>query len=183
MYDDFKPLRRKVGVVTLALACVFAVGWIKSLGGVLDTAQIQVIRQTFIGFVSYDGVFGATYYVLDESASAPLGLFRWHRLEIPQEDWQRQLEEMFDWSLQFHEFRYGFAKASLSQIQKQIVAICPYWLIVSPLILISMWLLLGQPRVKPRLAVPTNPYEPKSRSSTSSNQPSTEQQPRGQGRQ
>lgn len=31
MSGYFKPLRRKIGVLTLVLACVFAIGWIDSL--------------------------------------------------------------------------------------------------------------------------------------------------------
>ena len=31
MFDYFKPLRRKIGVCTLVIACVFAAGWVRSL--------------------------------------------------------------------------------------------------------------------------------------------------------
>ena len=34
MGDFFKPWRRKIGVVTLLMACVFAAGWVKSFSTV-----------------------------------------------------------------------------------------------------------------------------------------------------
>src|ERR1700677_2622214 len=43
----FKPLRRKIGVVTLALACVFAGAWIRSRDNI-DAASIDNSQCSFI---------------------------------------------------------------------------------------------------------------------------------------
>jgi hypothetical protein len=44
MSDNFKPWRRKMGVLTLLMACAFSIGWVRSLNGV-----------DFLGF--YSGIY------------------------------------------------------------------------------------------------------------------------------
>lgn len=44
----FKPLRRKIGVIALVMACVFAMGWVRSIS-VLDEVG-------FIGKDSYQRI-------------------------------------------------------------------------------------------------------------------------------
>lgn len=42
MLSFFKTLRRKLGVVTLVLGCVFAAGWLRDIKGVGPQISIQV---------------------------------------------------------------------------------------------------------------------------------------------
>lgn len=55
MGDYLKPLRRKFGVVTLALACVFATGWLRSLS-VMDALIVcnsTKMMTSFYGTLSW----------------------------------------------------------------------------------------------------------------------------------
>ena len=55
MPDYFKPLRRKIGVVTLVLACVFAAMWVRS-GRIQDVVRFGPGGRECI-VVSFDGRF------------------------------------------------------------------------------------------------------------------------------
>lgn len=59
MRNFFKPWRRKIGVVTLLIACVFAAGWIRSYQNFDD---LKVLSHTFF---SSDGVFGELTFTID----------------------------------------------------------------------------------------------------------------------
>src|SRR5437764_781766 len=48
MREFFKPCRRKLGMVTLGLACVFAAGWVRSLS-VDDFIQLPTVQTMAVG--------------------------------------------------------------------------------------------------------------------------------------
>lgn len=56
MFTYFKPLRRKIGVVTLLLACVFAAGWITSLEA--SGKYLLRLNGIFLAFESSRGALG-----------------------------------------------------------------------------------------------------------------------------
>src|SRR6266700_4979357 len=55
MGDYFKPWRRKLGVVTLLLACVFVAGWVRSLSTFDSIAFANVGRLHIVPLMSHEG--------------------------------------------------------------------------------------------------------------------------------
>jgi hypothetical protein len=143
----FKPLRRKIGVITLVLACVLAAMWVKSYSK--KEERIFVVQ----------GTKSSTFLVSDRT-----GLF-WVRLErqpplpaavlvdaadgfvdfVRAQAVERQIETNWYWD------RFGFdwgeygkdANFSIGRITFWKI---PHWPIVIPLTLLSAWLLLSKPR-------------------------------------
>lgn len=103
----FKPLRRKVGVFTLALACLFAAVWIR---GMIQPFRLIIPGGRYIEYVVY-----ADSQKLHLSKEEQI----WVGVRVTP--------------------NLTLAKISL-----------PHWSIVTPLTLLSAWLLLSRPRVKNR---------------------------------
>lgn len=106
MGSYFKPLRRKIGLISLALACVFSGAWVRSC---LYEDEIHINGRHFI---SSGGFFGETTILgtLNENGD-PVNL-------LP-------------------------------------IWLIPYAMVVIPLLLLSAWLLLSKPRVKPPATTPS----------------------------
>ena len=66
MRESFKPLRKRIGVVTLLMACLLMVGWVRS--------------PSFHDEVSFNGT------ELTESLSSHLGCIYWLRLRYHRSD-------------------------------------------------------------------------------------------------
>jgi hypothetical protein len=127
--DYFTPWRRKFGVLTLVMACVFAAGWVRSIS-IEDQIQIKPpdrwhrflhvfeSSHSVISWVALDMQFGEIQW-----QSAPVGadretmLLEW----FPQYAERREKKYVKNWEV-------------------------PYWSIVIPLTLLSAWLLLIDPR-------------------------------------
>jgi hypothetical protein len=155
MMGYFKPLRRKVGCVTLMLACVLAVGWVRS--------YLKKERR----IVAFQGTQSFTSFVSDRT-----GLF-WIRLErqpplpaavlvdaadvsvnfLSAKAVERQIETNwywdrfgFDWGEQEKDANFSIGRITFWKI--------PHWPII-PLTLLSAWLLLSKPR-KPKPIMPAS---------------------------
>jgi hypothetical protein len=50
----FKPLRRKIGVITLVMACSVALAWVRSLLA-LDVVAMSVGEHEVVGFMTGSG--------------------------------------------------------------------------------------------------------------------------------
>jgi hypothetical protein len=139
----FKPLRRKIGVITLVMACTFAAGWIRSLS-LVDYAGWDC------SFTGYDlkserGQLWFFYttrterrnwaYLLDSERISP----RINTARLP--FLQSNLDWRWDW-LGFH-----FSSEVSPTVQHRYF-IVPYWFIVVPLTVLSAWLILSKPRTK-----------------------------------
>ncbi|WP_010582806.1 hypothetical protein [Schlesneria paludicola] len=125
MREYFKPLRRKLGVVTLLMACLFAVGWVRS-EIISEIVILPVNARTAIGIVSSHG-----------------------RFSVETEAIQTPAQPLYTTS-PVSKIRRAFAGketqwASLMEFDKLYGAFVPYWLIVIPLIAISFSLLLFTP--------------------------------------
>ena len=153
----FKPLRRKIGVLTLLLACVFAAGWVRSITRV-DRIVIccsRLSRQQFKtdgdGFwylreVSQRPVTFAHVQMFDWRLPAFHG---WPGWPYREESWNFQT----DWRWQAIGFDLGkfhFQDEGISQgARRWSVAIrVRFWSIVIPLSLLSAYLLLSKPRTR-----------------------------------
>jgi len=148
MYEFFKGWRRKIGVVTLMMACVFMAGWVRSqFCGDVVTFNDNVQRSCGT-LASGDNVllFALTlnsdlHVVLrlpDVLVMTPNEI----RDELDQEDIQ--------WSWRLFGIRHGV------QSEQNRIWVVPYWIIVFPLTLFSAYLLL----VKPQVAKPKETIEP-----------------------
>lgn len=159
MMGYLKPLRRKVGVVTLLVACVFAAEWIRSTTN-LDSAaiafpqnryEIQSLQQNIRFFHTRisDRRLGHPFW---SCYSDPIT-----SLEQPISDPRELLGE----NRRVLEFGDGYLGAGSFEAEYrsllvpkpgppvrvfQTVALIPHWSVVIPLTLLSGWLLLSKPR-------------------------------------
>jgi hypothetical protein len=146
----FKSLRRKLGVVTLVLACVFTVGWVRSL----ELSDSIWFKRDFLtsgeGFILWSRSIGRL--------NAKRG-FSHTAYEFTHNPYNgRGTTSIYDWR------RWGFAygkKSSLEASEDGQAIDCmtfyycaPFWSIVIPLTLLSAWLLLSKRQTR------TTPVEP-----------------------
>ena len=151
MGDYFKPWRRKIGMIPLVLACVFSAGWVRSQR-IQDQIWVQQ-QQSLHVFVSMDGVVSWT-------RSSPFFLnipVRW----VSKDSTKMVRQNSWDggdvhWHWQRGGFDFGAAsfeeatsKGHAGPWTRRIeVWQVPFWSIVTPLTLLSAFLLLSWPRAK-----------------------------------
>ncbi len=145
MGDYFKPWRRKIGVLTLVLACVFAAGWVRS----------PFVQDTFIF------PFGMPSSLMLVSGSDRLIMAMFH-IEtdeaIPTRLWTSEKASTMSWHWNFagttlttsfpdHAFSVGDMDFGIrnTNVAAQWCQL-PHWTLVVPLTLLSVYLLLSQPR-------------------------------------
>jgi len=127
MGQFFKGWRRKAGAVTLVVACVFMAGWVRSLY-VEDCFYITTShRDDIVIFSDSQITWWGSSFNFDVKSS-----FKWTA------DTQMRFG---GWVARFMSDGNGSHEGS--EPQKWIL---PYWSIVFPLIAISLWLLLSNPR-------------------------------------
>jgi hypothetical protein len=152
MPDYFKPWRRKIGMVTLAMACVFMMGWVRSfqIFDVFDIPGGNVYNQILSCNSSLvwqsTGSHFANNFTFDwrtEHAQGFLTIAK-HSELCKLRNHVDQMECRFNWM--------GFA--SFDRLQTginakpwKVVWFVPYWSIVIPLTLLSAWSLLSKPRL------------------------------------
>ena len=144
MGDYFKPLRRKIGVVTLLLACVFMAGWVRSQT-IKDEFTINRIEGVFHHLTSNCSRLAwktvtirnpkTHRYISPFYFARPADVDHLYRGRISPEAWK--------WRWQFWGFEFGRFTSSLSHDEK--IYVVPYWSITVPLTLLSFWLLLLKP--------------------------------------
>lgn len=142
MRDFFKPWRRKVGLLTLMMACVLTAVWIRSLSvyGLFTIYSIDNQRVYVLGFD--DGFFIG---IDEENVSDECGvqLARWETGD------SEPMRTMFKTVWRNDQFGIMSGKAFGTE---EIVAVSCGW-IVAPLIFVSTYLLLlSKPRPLKRLA-------------------------------
>ena len=154
MGQFFRGWRRKAGVVTLLMACVFMTGWVRSFG--------------FHDEVSFNTT------ELTDSLSSHLGCLYWMRVRLHRSDnlpflkrfhWQNaRLQALQVWKEEdaglhwkWHFLGIGVRNLSRSNGEPYYsFFVITYWSIVLPLTLLSAILLLS----KPRKSTPSKITEP-----------------------
>jgi hypothetical protein len=132
----FKSLRRKLGVATLAMACMFSGGWVRSLY-IMDTFAFSHLPNELL-LVSGDGVVG-WQTISATSIGSLFDGFRWHS-QMP-----RSIEDIFNRAESLNKWHWnGFGVMQLDNSTR--LGCIPYWSLVIPLTLLSAWLLLSKPR-------------------------------------
>ncbi|WP_397569220.1 hypothetical protein [Schlesneria sp. T3-172] len=144
MGEFFKSWRRKIGVMMLAVACVFAVGWVRSQAR-FDAVNLQVLNATFFIQSREGGV------LLMRSGPTPFfQLFRFHSAELKQAKAVMKWDQWYGYRLDYQHRFGGFevatgTGAARSEIRFAALTLS-YWFIVIPMTLISACLLLWKPK-------------------------------------
>ena len=159
MREFFRGRKRKLGCLTLLMACIFVASWVRSLR-IKDEVVIQHEEPTHV-FVTHDGYFRWTsYYGLS------LPAFHWQSFPVGARGGVSKVFSQgepvdgvnIEWKWQWRQFGFHFGKGLLfanSQWPVGVSAI-PHRSLVIPLSLLSAWLLLS----KPRAAVKKNATPP-----------------------
>lgn len=159
MNSCFKSLRRKIGVMTLAFACVLMTWWIRSRA-TFDCLLINNGDRTFNVIYSVESSLGWTR-LSRSNASQELHFVGpgWSSVDISNHP-QLLSSPKIEWTWR----RFGFGIAENQQKLKRLGLIpywstndpismisgwmIPYWSIVIPLAMLSAWLLLSKPRAQ-----------------------------------
>lgn len=159
MWNYFKPLRRKLGVATLVLACVFTAGWVRSL---LVVDVIGVAGKYFPGTKSYheiacfDGVLEWRQVWSRRNGDYSRADGTWRTTSVEGERKSRLFEYEVEQQHEFCVFRVeggSWGKPDLRPAAMGIIVV-PYWSIVIPLTVLSAWLLLVKQQAnKPTIAL------------------------------
>jgi len=147
MGEFFKGWRRKMGCITLVMACMFIVGWVRSYF-YMDVGGFQSPSFSCGVFSNLDGLGLSIHEHSSQTLVIPFKIVWPQCLGDAQSD--RLDPKFFDW----HTESCGihFAEKSdppPSVVTRMRVLIFPYVLITVPLTLFSAWLLVSkQPAVK-----------------------------------
>jgi hypothetical protein len=125
----FHGWRRKIGLVTLVMACVFVAWWGRSLT-IADQYTIRMNYNSLFWMISNEGWFGCV--VVPETKAAPTTAFFLHRTDRSSGDHNASPFDGVPYYSGNWEVNPHF--------------ILPYSAMVIPLSLISLWLLLFKPR-------------------------------------
>lgn len=176
MREFFHCWRRKVGCLTLLMACVLAAGWVRSL---VIGDQVAVAIDTSGHFVTSPLVITTNYFLTSNN-----GCIRWIRYEIgsngvnpasvnPSSIWTKvpldSPSEPFDefkdtlvhlsiagtrktfigqhyWHWRWQWSQFDFGKGQAYGDAPMFVWVVPYWSILIPLTVLSAFLLLTKPK-------------------------------------
>jgi hypothetical protein len=146
MWSFFHGWKRKIGVVALALACLFAGGWVRSLRR-NDTLSFRDSDQSHICLQSNNSLIGFQrlrekfpfQVILNDYSTGPS--FDHDRTSVK-----------FTWKSEFAGFGAANGVEATTGIVIELWTV-PYWSIVVPLTLFAAWCLLTKPCMKP----PTKP--------------------------
>jgi len=147
MGEFFKGWRRKVGVMTLVLACVLSVGWVRSQT-LVETIEFQSDRRTVQSLISGGGSLCWQTFCEGEG---PKRTHLWLSVTHAESGFRIYSDPDF-WSSYL--FGFAYKRLDIWDSQWYRVLMIPYWSIVAPLTLLSAYLLLSKPRIaKPKKEV------------------------------
>lgn len=159
MHDFFRGWKRKAGVATLVMACVFMACWVRS-DRIPDEVILAQTRGPFMDsakFQSRKGILLLTYF---DEEGIPL---HWVRPYISRYRRDVALDDSFHrkprWTFRACGFGVGTVPANESgwvHIPATTLWAIPHWSIILPLTLLSAYLLLS----KPRATTPMKTSEP-----------------------
>lgn len=130
MWSYFKPVRRKIGVVALGLACVSTAVWVRS------------------------GISDDTIHLPISATSECVAIFSPHRIHVGKSELITVKENQI---IRIHEGAVSFVNkvatndsavylSATDVVLESDFGTIPYWLFVVPLTLLSAWFLLSKPR-------------------------------------
>jgi hypothetical protein len=154
MTDFFRGWRRKAGVLTLVLACVFMAGWIRS-----QSMFDQFCYPTSTWYVEFDSFKGLLHWntvtVAGDISDHPFAHPPFGHSQVDAPKLSISLLPIVNylsphgWSFRsrWEMPEFAFAVATKGNVTMSVLAF-PYWSIVIPLTLLSAYLLLIKPRAK-----------------------------------
>ena len=156
MGDFFKPWRRKIGVVTLSMALVATVGWVRSLSrsdvfsipSAEHQSEILHSGGNFIAWVSY---------FRDHPSNEPI-FPEWNTFPYSEKNKIRNAHETAGINWNWRVLGFGYGTLETKNKTRVTFRIVPYWSVTIPLTLISFWLLLSKSRQSTRRKS-TEPYD------------------------
>jgi len=149
----FKPWRRKLGVVTLVMACVFAAGWIRS--GDSQDRLATMLTPKCVGMIFSDKSCIAISLAWATDNESDIGWCQ--KIMLIHFSYNMGFTIMDSYQNRLGSWPTGFGFFQKEIIDDQYVGfLAPYWSITVSLTLISFWLL----RSKPRKSTPKKITEP-----------------------
>jgi hypothetical protein len=161
MGEFFRGWKRKIGVVTLILACAFGFVWVRSIF-LVDQFFWQYLPTTHDDG-RQEGIGEA--YAASAQGGAVIFLFSPIKLETMNPLWavgdysEKDPGSMEHWDGRWNcsIFSFKFQRTSYPKGGGGWLTVtCPYWAIVLPLTLLSGYLLLSKPRIAKRKVVGKN---------------------------
>ena len=141
MGEFFKGWRRKIGVLTLVMACVFMGGWVRS------SVMIDCLT------VSKGWWFGTEYFMSSNglcawytSIATDFPAIQWRSAYHDDPEYQTTQIPRTKWSWIDYGMSLGDVIDENDYASRLKIWVAPYWSIVVPLTLISAYLLLSKPR-------------------------------------
>jgi hypothetical protein len=161
MRGFFNPWRRKIGVVTLAVACVVMVAWVRSLS-VKDLIEFSDIT----GFAKKENrlaalaterqslvlmVYKITEVVsgVDDGTANPVSQSGQVDIPLP-----ASLVNNPPHVLSIKAMPTQPSKSTLTAVYRVPLVIIPFWTLATPLTLVSLWLLLSKPQSAKTTEIP-----------------------------
>ena len=159
MGEFFNGWRRKIGLLTLVMACVFMAGWIRSLQRV-DSRIVFTSTSSSLQLISGNATITVRRFVSPHAVKSLPGLV--DRLLLVgvfppsgnssgnvafsiDEKSRLQIGNPYSWTVKTGGFGIGQVKDKDLPLQVFVWAV-PYWFIVISLTLLSAYLLLNKPR-------------------------------------
>lgn len=144
MWAYFRPWRRKIGIVTLVVACVFAAGWVRSQNTV-DGVGIRLYGEMH----DLCSAAGGVYWIYGAGIDDGQVRIYSHDIKLDPESVLCHLSSRWITTKELCGFvvffEYWEERDELTAIK------VPYWSIVIPLALLSAYLLLSKPEIsKPK---------------------------------
>lgn len=141
MGNYFKPLRRKIGVLTLVIACMFAAGWLRSYSYIdIVASSVGGTKLVFMsGSQKLRLIFpGERMLQMVATIQDPEGerINGWIIAGAP---WETK-----KFSVRSEAGR--IVKVNSLDVKQEQFLLIPFWSIVLPLTLLSAWLLFSKPR-------------------------------------
>lgn len=146
----FKPFRRKLGVVVLLVTLVALIEWVRSfyvmdvIMFVANKANHSLISETHGLTWLSTGLTDEEYEEAIEESDLPFAVV----FDFPQKFDLRGWTLKSSW-LGFEKYERKYRKETIDLVQ-----IIPYWSVVTPLTLLSVWLMLSKPRFVKSKSVP-----------------------------
>lgn len=139
MREFFRGWKRKLGVVSLVVACALAAAWVQTF----SACDILILK--WFSVASLDSAMG----IIFETKRAA----QWHTViwqHTDRTDIDSVLASDAEWQWQM----LGFGYVTSPTIKSTTILFIPYRFIVIPLAVVSAYLLLSKPRRKPSAPKP-----------------------------
>ena len=144
MWEFIRGWKRKVGIVTLLMACVVMVEWIRSMTNSTQFS-IRTEKHACVGIRSANQVFGFFYWRFNDPS---MNWDAYGHVEFVVYPFAEQpgLKNWPDGISRWRIGDFGWQDSSIGPNHRMVEFIAPHWCIAVPLTLISLWLLLSKPR-------------------------------------